>query len=264
MQAQPLVVVVDDDERVCKSVGRLLTTRGYRVRTFNSAREYLSERDAMEPACVVADIRMPEVDGLAMHREVRALGIDVPTVFITGSGDVEAVVSAMKLGASDLLEKPFDDVTLLAAIDTAIEKGRHERDERRSLAELWRLLDSLTSREAEVCALVASGRLNKQIAAAIGTTEKTVKVHRARVMTKLHVQSVAELVRVVDRVLSESSPATIVGDDRRQLARPRAVEIMATTLGRDVRELSPLPPDARARSVMDQGPMHSESAARLT
>jgi len=255
MEMHPLVVVVDDDEYVCRAMERLLHTVGYRVRTFTSSREYLVEHGAMEPACVVIDIKMPELDGLEMFAESRATGFDVPAVFVTGSRDVRAAVGAMKAGAVDLLEKPIDDATLLTAVGTAVTRGERTRAEWRDLGELWHALDGLTAREAEVCALVSSGRLNKQIAARIGTTEKTVKVHRARVMSKLGVRSVAELVRVVDRVLTGRTPTSIVADDHHTLNPPRAIEIMRGTLQQAETgvglELAPPAGESRWRSPIE-------------
>jgi FixJ family two-component response regulator len=232
MTNDQLIVVVDDDEKVCRSLQRVLLCAGYRVRTFTSAREYLTEHETMEPACLVVDIKMPDIDGITLIREGRLAGVEIPAVFITGSRDVDAAVRAMKAGASDLLEKPLDEAALLTAIANATQVGAHQRDERRKLAELWRALDTLTARQAQVCALVTSGRLNKQIAALIGTTEKTVKVHRARVMSKLGVHSVAELVRAIDVVLAADAPASIVSADHRLMRRPRSLDIMASALGR--------------------------------
>lgn len=244
MEMHPLVVVVDDDECVCRAMERLLHTVGYRVRTFTSPREYLAERESLEPSCIVIDIKMPELDGLSMLAESRTTGFEVPAVFVTGSTDVHAAVGAMKAGAVDLLEKPLDDSTLLTAVHAAIEWGEQQRAEWRDLGELWRALDGLTAREAQVCALVSSGRLNKQIAARIGTTEKTVKVHRARVMAKLGVRSVAELVRIVDRVLSRDTPPNIVTDDKQVLTAPRALDIMRSTL--ELGQADPVPTHIRA------------------
>ena len=226
------IVIVDDDEKICRAVQRVLLCAGYRVRTFTSPRDFLAEQETMEPACLVVDIKMPDVDGITLIREGKSAGLEIPAVFITGSRDVDAAVRAMKAGASDLLEKPLDEAALLTAIANATRIGAHQRDERRKLAELWRALDTLTARQAQVCALVTSGRLNKQIAAMIGTTEKTVKVHRARVMSKLGVSSVAELVRAIDVVLAADAPASIVSADHRLQRRPRTLEIMASALGR--------------------------------
>ena len=234
MTNDQLIVVIDDDEKICRAVQRVLLCAGYRVRTFTSPRDYLAEHETMEPACMVLDIKMPDVDGITLLRQGRSEGVEIPAVFITGSRDVDAAVRAMKAGASDLLEKPLDEAALLAAIANATRIGTHQRDERRKLAELWSALDTLTARQAQVCALVSSGRLNKQIAAVIGTTEKTVKVHRARVMSKLGVHSVAELVRAIDVVLAADAPASIVSADHRVLRRPRSLDIMASALGRTV------------------------------
>jgi FixJ family two-component response regulator len=210
----------------------VLITGGYRVRTFTAAQNYLAEQEAMEPACLVIDIKIPDLDGLTMLRESRAAGLETPAVFITGSADLDAAVKAMKLGAFDLLEKPIDDEVLLTTVNNATRRDAQQRAGRRQLAVLWRALETVTAREAEVCALVTSGRLNKQIAAIIGTTEKTVKVHRARAMAKLGAHSVAELVRIVDYLLSSEAPHSIVTADHRVLQRPRVLDIMATALGR--------------------------------
>ena len=171
---------------------------------------------------------MPDLDGLSMYQEERSEGYEVPTVFVTGCVDVRTAVRAMKDGALDLLEKPVDESVLLATIQAAMERSRVLRAERDDIASVWRRLDLLTPREAEICALVASGRLNKQIAALIGTTEKTVKVHRARVMAKLNVTSVAGLVRLVDRVLGSPPPGPIFDADHHARRRPRALAFMAS------------------------------------
>lgn len=230
MTTESLVVVVDDDEKICRAVERVLVCAGYRVRTFTSAADYIAESETMEPACLVVDIKMPDVDGITLVNESRSTALEVPSVFITGSKDVDAAVRAMKAGASDLLEKPLDEASLLAAIARATQLGTQQRAKRGKLAELWRDLDTLTARQAEVCALVASGRLNKQIAGVIGTTEKTVKVHRARAMSKLRVHSVAELVRAIDSVLAADAPESIVANDHRLMRRPRVLDIIASTL----------------------------------
>jgi FixJ family two-component response regulator len=228
--AIPTVVVIDDDEPMCKALERSLSGHGFRVRSFTSARHYLSERDTVDPQCIVADITMPDLDGVDLHRIERAEGRDVPTVFITGRVDVRTAVLAMKEGALDLLEKPVEEAVLIWTVQHAINRSAVLRAARRELATKWHALDLLTPREAEVCALVASGRRNKDIAALIGTTEKTVKVHRARVMQKLAVQSVAELVRLVDLVLGDTSSALRSEADRRRINRPRALGLMTSVL----------------------------------
>jgi DNA-binding CsgD family transcriptional regulator len=158
-------------------------------------------------------------------------GYDVPTIFITGHADVQTAVAAMKEGGMDLLQKPFEESALLETVARGVARGSEQRAYRNELAAVWRCLEGVTPREAEVCALVASGRLNKQIAALIGTTEKTVKVHRARVMRKLGIRSVAELVRVVDRVLGARPDRLVFDADHRALPRPRALTSMTSALG---------------------------------
>jgi FixJ family two-component response regulator len=228
--SRPVVVVVDDDVAMCKALERSLTSHGFRVRTFTSARHYLSERDTVDPQCILADINMPELDGVGMRRIEREEGRDVPTVFITGRVDIPTAVRAMKEGALDLLEKPVEEAVLIWTVRRAIDRSVVLRAARRELATVWDSLDRLTPREAEVCALVASGRRNKEIAALIGTTEKTVKVHRARVMHKLAVKSVAELVRLVDLVLGDTSSALPSDAEGRRMSRPRALERMSSAL----------------------------------
>ena len=214
--AIPTVAVVDDDERMCRAIERTLRGQGYHVRTYTSSLRYLDERDAFNPQCVVADINMPELDGVGMHRAELERGHDVPTVFISGHVDVRTAVRAMKEGAIDLLEKPVDEAVLIRTVRRGVERSSVQRATQAELEGIWRALGRLTPREAEVCALVASGRRNKQIAQLIGTTEKTVKVHRARVMEKLGLESLADLVRLVDRALVEAS--VDVPEERR---RPR-------------------------------------------
>lgn len=226
----PTVAVVDDDTAMCRALERTLSGHGFRVRSFTSARQYLRERDALDPECIVADINMPELDGVGMRRLERESGHDVPTVFITGRVDVSTAVRAMKEGALDLLEKPVEEAVLIWTVKRAIDRSIVLRAARRALATIWHSLDLLTPREAEVCALVASGRRNKQIAAIIGTTEKTVKVHRARVMNKLGVESVPELVRLVDLVLGDMSDVLPSSAERRRIDRPRAVDLMSSAL----------------------------------
>lgn len=225
----PLVAVIDDDEATCRAVARFLGAEGYRVRTYTTAREYLDETGAASPACVLVDIRMPVVDGLELMRTLRDAGGDVPAVFMTGSGDIPTVVEAMKEGALDLLAKPFSADSLSAAIATATNSGRKLREERQALAEVWHRLERLTPREAEVCAFVACGLLNKRVAARIGTKEKTVKVHRGRVMQKLNLASLAELIRLVDTVQAERARHAIKLDGV-DLVRPRTVDIIIDIL----------------------------------
>jgi FixJ family two-component response regulator len=198
----PLIVVIDDDENLCRAVERVLLTAAYQVRTYHRANDYLAEADVIEAACVLADIRMPSVDGLQMARALHDADLDAPIVFMTGTDDVDTVVTAMKLGALDLLAKPFTADALLAATESAMHASRKAVEAHRSVFAMWRLAGQLTPREAEVCALVAAGLPNKNVAARIGTTEKTVKVHRGRVMHKFGVPSLAALIRLIDRLVT--------------------------------------------------------------
>ena len=230
MQASDcLIAVVDDNVPVARAVTRVLATQGYRVKTFSSGREYLDQRLAIRPTCLLADIRMPGIDGLETHRAAHADGNEVPTVFMTGSGDITTAVLAMKAGATDLLSKPFSMDALLRAIDVAVQRAEASDRDLRSLAELWERAARMTPREAEIAVLVASGRLNKQVAAKTGITEKTVKVHRARAMRKLGASSLADAVRMIDRMLAERHRASI------QTAgvfatRPAVVDVMVRAL----------------------------------
>ena len=226
----PTVAVVDDDEPMCRALERALRGHGFLVRTYTSSLRYLSERDAVDAQCVVADINMPELDGVGMHRAELASGHDVPTVFISGHVDVPTAVRAMKEGAIDLLEKPVEEELLLRTVRRGLAQSSRQRDARRELEGIWRSLGLLTPREAEVCALVASGRRNKQIALLIGTTEKTVKVHRARVMEKLAIESLADLVRLVDRALDGSDVLVTDESYRRRLHRTQVLTAMRSAL----------------------------------
>jgi FixJ family two-component response regulator len=231
MEHEPLIVVVDDDARICRAIERVLINGGYHhVRTFPSARHYLAEQSWLEPDCLIIDVRLSDIDGIAMLIESRAAGLETPAIFITGSADVATAVEAMKLGAIDLLEKPLDERTLLASVDHALHVGYEVRLARQRLAALWQALATFTPREAQVCALVASGRLNKQIAAIIGTTEKTVKVHRARAMAKLGAHSLAELVRAVDELLDPHQPTCLVSSDHTVLHSPPGLVVMRAAL----------------------------------
>jgi FixJ family two-component response regulator len=192
------VYVVDDDKGFLRSMDRLLRAAGYAVRTFTSAGEFLSADRADVLGCLLLDLRMPGVNGLELQERLSASGSALPIVFLSGHAEFHAGVRALKAGAVDFLEKPFTEAELLAAVANALERDRSAR-ERRALREDARSrLARLTPREREVCDLVATGLLNKQVAAELGTAEKTVKCHRGRVMQKLAVGSVAELVRLVD------------------------------------------------------------------
>jgi FixJ family two-component response regulator len=200
MIAAPVVFVVDDDPSVRKSLTRLLASAGYAVEAFASAREFLARDRYAAPCCLVLDVRMPGLTGLDLQEALAGAGHRMSIVFITGHGDVPMSVKAMKGGAVDFLTKPVDDKDLLEAIQRAVAKDVQDLGGEARVREIQERVKMLTRRETEVFALVVTGMLNKQIASALGIGEKTVKVHRARVMEKMRAGSVAELVRLADRV----------------------------------------------------------------
>lgn len=193
------IYIVDDDAPVRSSLVRLLRVEGYEVVAFGSAAAFLEQHDAEEHGCLVLDIAMPGLDGLALQAALIERGGHMPVIFLTGQADVPMSVCAMKRGAFDLLTKPVDAAALLDAIARALERDVVLERERLARDSASSRLATLTARERQVLAQVIAGRLNKQIAADLGTAEKTVKVHRARCMEKMRVRSVAELVRVVDK-----------------------------------------------------------------
>ncbi len=199
LQSQFTVHVVDDDESVRSALSRLFRATGHSVRTFESAQAYLAEASPEEPGCVVLDIRMPGMDGLTLQERMSERGFNAPIVFVSAHGSVSASVRAMKHGAVDFLEKPFEEDDLLGAVDRAIALDVELRERRSSNARFRRGLENLTSREYEVMTHVIAGRLNKIIARELGVSEKTVKVHRGRVMKKMEARSLAELVRMAER-----------------------------------------------------------------
>ena len=194
--AAPLVFVVDDDASVRKSLTRLLKNAGYGAEAFSSVRDFLARPPHDGACCLVLDVRMPGLTGLDLQEALRATGQRLSIVFITGWGDVRESVRAMKGGAVDFLTKPLDETTLLAAIKQAVARTLEDRKEHARVSEVRRHITTLTPREAEVFALVVTGMLNKQIGDKLGIVEKTVKVHRARVMDKMRASSLAELVRL--------------------------------------------------------------------
>ena len=199
MSTSVTVAVIDDDPSVRKAFARLVTAAGMDAKVFASAQEYLEGYDPSVSGCLVLDIAMPGLDGLDLQQTLIAKGGAPPIVFVSGRADVPASVRAMKAGAVEFLTKPVDESTLVAAIKSAVERDRVDRQERAELVAVRKRLETLTPRECEVLRHVIAGKLNKQSAAALGTVEKTVKVHRARVMEKLQVTSVAALVRLAGR-----------------------------------------------------------------
>jgi len=195
------VFVVDDDASVRKALARLMASAGYAVESYASAREFLDRSHHQDTlGCVVLDIRMPGLSGLDLQQELKAFTPPLPIIFITGHGNVPASVRAMKDGAVDFLAKPVDDRVLLSAVAQAIARNAEARARHAELRELQRHAASLTPREREVMGLVVRGLLNKQVAAELGTVEKTIKVHRARVIEKMGVESLAELVRAAEKL----------------------------------------------------------------
>jgi FixJ family two-component response regulator len=194
------VFLVDDDASVRRALARLVRSAGYSVQTFASAQDFLeSKPDGPEPACLVLDVRMPGIDGLELQRKLQSSDRVFPIIFVTGHGDIPMSVKAMKEGAVDFLPKPVKDGELLRAIEQAMARASNEGAAVSELQSIRNRLDTLTPREREVMELVVTGLLNKQIAHELGTVEKTIKAHRGKVMEKMRVQSLAELVRLAER-----------------------------------------------------------------
>lgn len=202
MSGSRTVFLVDDDPSVRRALTRLIKSAGYDVHPFPSARDFLERwhETNPSPACLVLDVRMPGLSGLDLQHELQGADAVLPVIFITGHGNIPMSVKAMKEGAVDFLPKPVKDEELLKAIEQALARAGRYLNERLELEGLQSRLDTLTPREREVMTLVVRGLLNKQIAFELGTVEKTVKVHRARVMGKMEAQSLAELVRIAERV----------------------------------------------------------------
>lgn len=194
---QPTVFVVDDDPAVLDSLSLLVRSIGLRVETFSSAREFLDAYDPERPGCLVLDVRMPGMSGLELQGRLERLGSTLPIVFVTAFGDIPMAVRAVKAGAVDFIQKPFRDQELLEKIGRAIAENARLREESSAVERVAARIGSLTPREREVMALVAAGKSNKAIARELGLSQRTVEVHRARVMEKMEADSLADLVRMV-------------------------------------------------------------------
>jgi len=196
----PIVFVVDDDPSIRRAIKRLIGSVGLQVELFGSAQEFLLGKRPDAPSCLVLDIRLPGISGLDFQHQLAEANIHIPIIFITAHGDIPMTVRAMKAGAVEFLTKPFRDQDLLDAIQLALERDRARRQREAELVVLRERFESLSPRERQVVGMVVSGMLNKQIAAEIGTTENTVKVHRSRATEKMRAQSLADLIKMTERL----------------------------------------------------------------
>jgi RNA polymerase sigma factor (sigma-70 family) len=208
MTAAPLIFVIDDDPSVRSSLKFLLSTVGLQAETFDSADTFLHKKRPDVPSCLVLDVRLPGVSGIDFQRELAARNICIPIVFLTGHGDIPMSVRAMKAGAVEFLTKPFRDQDLLDAVRIALDRDRTRRELEAEMADIRRCFESLTSREQEVVSMVVAGMLNKQIAAELGTAESTVKVQRSRAMEKMKAESLAHLVKMMQKIQLPSQKAS--------------------------------------------------------
>jgi len=201
---EPIVFLVDDDQLFRRSTERLIRTAGLNVQPFSSARDFLKSPRPEGPACLVLDVRMPGLSGMDLQRELAQSGFHIPIIFITGHGDIPMSVRAMKAGAVEFLTKPFRSRVLLDAIRAAIERDRSTLQKQSETRELRERYEQLTRREREVMTLVAKGLLNKQVAGELSTTEATIKFHRAHIMKKMRANSLADLIRMVEKLGSST------------------------------------------------------------
>jgi FixJ family two-component response regulator len=203
--AAPTVFIIDDDRGMRQSIQDLVESVGLRAESFATGEEFLKRKGINDPSCLVLDVRLPRMSGLDFQRRLAETGVQIPIIFVTAHGDVAMSVKALKSGAVEFLTKPFRDQDLLDAIQQALQRDRAERDRRAEIHDLQGRYHALTPREREVMSLVVSGMLNKQIAAEIGASEATVKIHRGHVMEKMQAGSVVELVRMSDKLKPPSS-----------------------------------------------------------
>ena len=199
-EVAPIVFLVDDDQLFRRSTERLIRTAGLNVQPFTSARDFLQSTRPEGPACLVLDVRMPGLSGMDLQRELTKAGIRIPIIFMTGHGDIPMSVRAMKAGAVEFLTKPFRGPVLLGAIRAAIERDRSALLKQSEIRELRERYEQLTPREREVMTLVADGLLNKQVAGELKTAEATIKFHRAHIMQKMHADSLADLIRMAEKL----------------------------------------------------------------